>query len=96
MSTEKSEKYKGDSKKDINRFIAKNTSRALGIESFNEEKEEYNEEDYFWFKGKRYKRGNRPKKKFDNGNQGELGDRFFQFWNNSFNFTGKTLSLIHI
>ena len=90
MSTDKSENYKGESKKDINRFIAKNTSRALGIESFNEEKEEYNEEDYFWFKGKRYKRGNRPKKKFDNGNQGELGDRFFEFWNNSFNFTGKT------
>ena len=89
MSTEKSEKYKGESKKDINRFIAKNTSRALGIESFNEEKEEYNEEDYFWFKGKRYKRGNRPKKKYDNVNQGELGYRFFEFLNNSFNFTGK-------
>ena len=114
MSTDKSEKYKGDSKKDINRFIARNTSRALGIESFNEEKdivtniefseeeekeekeeeekeekEEYNEEDYFWFKGKRYKRGNRPKKKYDNVNQGELGYRFFEFLNNSFNFTGK-------
>ena len=90
MSTDKSEKYKGESKKDINRFIAKNTSRALGIESFNEEKEEYNEEDYFWFKGKRYKRGSRPKKKFDKGNQRELGDRFSEFWNNSFDFTGKT------
>ena len=79
----KGEKYKGESKKDLDRFIARNTAKALGIESFNEE-------DYFWFKGKRYKRGNRTKKKFDNGNQRELGDRFFEFWNNSFNFTGKT------
>ncbi len=30
-----------------------------------EEQEEYNEEDYFWFKGKRYKRGNRDPKEKD-------------------------------
>ena len=30
-----------------------------------EEQEEYNEEDYFWFKGKRYKRGNREPKEKD-------------------------------
>ena len=30
-----------------------------------EEQEEYNEEDYFWFKGKRYKRGNREPQEKD-------------------------------
>ena len=35
----KGEKYKGESRKDLDRFIARNTSRALGIESFNEEKD---------------------------------------------------------
>ena len=32
-TSDKSEKYKGDSKEDIDRFIARSTSRALGIES---------------------------------------------------------------
>ena len=29
------------------------------------QQEEYNEKDYFWFKGKPYKRGNRQKKEKD-------------------------------
>ena len=37
----------------------------LGSKVKSTEEEEYNEEDYFWFKGKRYKRGNREPQEKD-------------------------------
>ncbi len=47
MTSDKSDKYKGDSKEDIDRLIERNTLKALGIESFNDEKDIDIAEDFF-------------------------------------------------